>query len=226
MIEPKFKNVSDCGVLVELGSEINDQTSNAIHTLDKRIASANIKGVVEVIPALINLLVIFDPILADHIDIQAAISKLFPIPNTTDGRVAKHLVDVCYDEEFAPDLKAVADASGLSENAVIDKHLTSELRVSMYGFAPGYAYMSGLSAAIQVPRKKTALRDVPAGSIIIAGQQCLITTMKMPTGWSIIGRTHTKVITGNKERPFLFNIGDKISFKRITKDEYLEAENA
>lgn len=226
MIEPKFKNVSDCGVLVELGSEINDETSNAIYALDKRIASANIKGVVEVIPALINLLVIFDPIQADHIDIQAAVSKLFPIPNKADGRVAKHIIDVCYDDEFAPDLTNVADACGLSEDAVINKHLASELRVSMYGFAPGYAYMSGLSASIQVPRKNTALRDVPAGSVIIAGPQCLITTIKMPTGWSIIGRTHAKIMTGNEDKPFLFNVGDKVSFRRISKDKYLEAENA
>ena len=63
MMSPKFKNVSDCGVLVELGSEISDDISYAIFALDKRIATKDIKGVVEVVPALVNLLVIFDPFL-------------------------------------------------------------------------------------------------------------------------------------------------------------------
>ncbi|MEP2980719.1 MAG: allophanate hydrolase subunit 1 [Lentilitoribacter sp.] len=225
MMQPKFKNVSDCGVLVELGSEISDETSKAIFTLDKSIAASEMKGVVEVVPALVNLLVIFDPLLVDHSDIQHVIKKLFPLSFDAEKSANKHLIDICYDKELAPDLTAVANACGLSEEAVINAHLNSKMHVSMYGFAPGYAYMSGLAKDIQIPRKKTALRDVPAGSIIIAGQQCLITTLKMPTGWSIIGRTHTKIITEDKTQPFLFNVGDEVSFNRISLEAYLDVEN-
>lgn len=225
MMSPKFKNVSDCGVLVELGSEISDETSNAIFALDKSIAALEIKGVVEVVPALINLLVIFDPLVVEHGDIQNVIKTLFPLSFDEKRSADKHVIDICYDKELAPDLAAVAKACGLSEEAVINAHLNSKMHVSMYGFAPGYAYMSGLAKDIQIPRKKTALRDVPAGSIIIAGQQCLITTLKMPTGWSIIGRTHAKIITENKVQPFLFNVGDGVSFNRISLDAYLGAEN-
>lgn len=225
MIHPKFKNVSDCGVLVELGSEISDETSNAIFALDKRISGSEIKGLVEVVPALVNLLVIFDPLEVNHIDIQDAIKNLFPLSFEAQSSANKHVIDICYDKELAPDLTAVANACGLSEEAVINAHLNSKMHVSMYGFAPGYAYMSGLAKDIQIPRKKTALRDVPAGSIIIAGQQCLITTLKMPTGWSIIGSTHAKIITGNKAQPFLFNVGDEVSFNRISLDEYLGVEH-
>ena len=59
MMSPKFTKVSDCGVLVELGSEISDETSHAIFALDKRIAANDIKGVVEVVPALARLLTSF-----------------------------------------------------------------------------------------------------------------------------------------------------------------------
>lgn len=220
MMSPKFKNVSDCGVLVELGSEISDDISHAIFALDKRIATNDIKGVVEVVPALVNLLVIFDPILVDHSDIQRAVSALFPLSYDVDKPTNTHVIDVCYEKELAQDLTAVASACGISEEAAINSHLSSQLRVSMYGFAPGYAYMSGLSNDIQVPRKDTAVRDVPAGSVIIAGQQCLITTLKMPTGWSIIGRTNAQIMTGDNQRPFLFDVGDLVSFNRITLDEY------
>ena len=38
----------------------------------------------------------------------------------------------------------------------------------------------------------------------------------MPTGWWIIGRSPTKVLTGDPQRPFLFDVGDRVSFRRIT----------
>jgi inhibitor of KinA len=59
------------------------------------------------------------------------------------------------------------------------------------------------------------VRDVPAGSVIIAGPQCLVTTLTMPTGWSIIGRSPTRILTGDPERPFLFDVGDRVTFERI-----------
>ena len=59
----------------------------------------------------------------------------------------------------------------------------------MYGFAPGYAYLSGLPRRCGSTASPAPVRDVPAGSVIIAGGQCLITTLTMPTGWWIIGHS-------------------------------------
>ena len=134
-------------------------------------------------------------------------------------------VQVCYDDPaFAPDLGAVAKATGLSEDAVINAHLTGDYKVLMYGFAPGYAYLAGVAEAIQVPRKQSAVRDVPAGSVIIAGPQALVTTVTMPTGWSIIGRSPTQIFTGREDNPFLMDVGDKVVFERISKAEFDDLE--
>ena len=75
--------------------------------------------------------------------------------------------------------------------------------------------MSGVSENMQVPRKTAPVRDVPAGSVIIAGPQCLITTLTMPTGWSIIGRSPSPIFTGDPAHPFLFDVGDRVAFERI-----------
>jgi inhibitor of KinA len=98
---------------------------------------------------------------------------------------------------------------------VIAAHVGAELVVSMYGFAPGFAYLSGLPEAIRVPRKPAALRDIPAGSIIIAGQQCLVTSIVMPTGWSIIGRSPTEIIRPDSDKPFRFDVGDRVVFRQV-----------
>ena len=84
----------------------------------------------------------------------------------------------------------------------------------MYGFAPGYAYLSGVPEAIRVPRKTAALRDIPAGSVLIAGAQCLVTTLTMPTGWSIIGHSADRILMDDAENPFRFAVGDIVSFRR------------
>jgi inhibitor of KinA len=86
----------------------------------------------------------------------------------------------------------------------------------MYGFAPGYAYLTGVPDAIRRPRKAAPVRAVPAGSVIIAGGQCLVTTLTMPTGWWVIGRSPTRILTGEVQRPFLFDVGDRVRFRRIS----------
>ena len=218
MNAPHFKPVSDCALLVELGTVVDDEINRLVISLDRAIARAAIVGVDEVVPALVNLLVIFDPLKTDHAGIQTAVSALFPLGDSVKETGKHHVLDVCYELEFSSDLDAVAKACGISTEAVINAHAGAEYRVSMYGFAPGFGYLSGLPAEIHVPRKKAPIRDVATGSILIAGPQCLTTTLIMPSGWSIIGRSNAKIITGRPDKPFLFDVGDTITFRRVGSD--------
>ena len=219
MITPEFKPVSDCALLVELGTSVDDEINRSIVKLDRALAKADIPGVKEVIPALVNLLVLFDPLLTDHGAVQSAAEALFPL-DTAELEVGRsYAIRVCYDGLFSPDLEQVATACGLSTDAVINAHSSVEYRVSMYGFAPGFAYLTGVPQIIQIPRKTAPVRDIPTGSVIIAGPQCLTTTLKMPTGWSIIGRSDAKIMTGDPGRPFLFDVGDTVTFQRIGSDD-------
>jgi inhibitor of KinA len=43
----------------------------------------------------------------------------------------------------------------------------------------------------------------------------------MPTGWWIIGRSPTRILRGeNADRPFLFDVGDRVRFRRIPRDVF------
>lgn len=216
---PTFKPVADSGVLIEFGTKVDDALNKQVIALDQSIAAASITGLQETVPALVNLLVIFDPILTTHAQIESEIRALFPLNTGEEGGGKIHRIPVCYDVELSPDLQAVAEAVNLSVEDVIAAHLSCELRVSMYGFAPGFAYLSGVSPDIQVPRKPSATRGIPKGRVMIAGPQCLITTVVMPTGWSIIGRTPSEVILDNPDKPFLFDVGDTVVFDRISRSD-------
>lgn len=214
----RFKPVADSALLVELASEQSDEVNRAIIALDHAIAAAPMVGLREVVPALVNLLVIFDPLVTDHNQVQDAVAALLPSKAGESDAGTEHVVEVCYDGTFCPDLAAVAHACDMTPEAVINAHVSATYRVCMYGFAPGYAYMSGVPRDIHVPRKQAPVRDIPAGSVMIAGPQCLTTTLVMPTGWSIIGRSPTQIMRDDPARPFLFDVGDTIRFRRVGED--------
>ena len=41
----------------------------------------------------------------------------------------------------------------------------------------------------------------------------------MSTGWFAIGRSPVQVLRNDPEQPFLFDVGDTVSFRRISADE-------
>ena len=212
--------MADHALLVSFADEISDAAHAAVIALDRALATAPPVGMIETVPALVNLLIDFDPLATDHKALENTVrTRLTGLQPEVLSGATRH-VEVCYDAAFGPDLGAVAEATGLTEDAVINAHLAGDYKVLMYGFAPGYAYLSGVAKAIQVPRKPSAVRDVPAGSVIIAGPQALVTTITMPTGWSIVGRSPTQILTGKPDKPFLFDIGDKVAFQRISRNEF------
>lgn len=202
-------------MLVEFGATIDDATSEAVVALDRALTAEPPEGLREVVPAFVNILIDFDPVLTDHDRVRAAVEQLLTRRTDTGATRALHRIPVCYDAPYGPDLEAVAAQGSMSVDAVVRAHSAAEYRVAMYGFAPGYAYMAGVPQAIQVPRKPSPVRDVPARSVIIAGPQCLITTIAMPTGWSVIGRAAVDVLRDDVDRPFLFEVGDRVVFDRV-----------
>lgn len=211
---PSFRAVADRAVLVVFAETPGPEAEAAVHALDRALATAPCPGLVEAVPAYVTLAVIFDPVETDHAAVTAHLRGLLahrpPAPEPADHEIA-----VCYDPPFAPDLAEVSARTGLSPEDVIAAHLSGAYHVVMYGFAPGYAYLAGLPPALRLDRKPVPLRGVPAGSVIVAGAQCLVTTLDLPSGWWIIGRSPAKILTGDPARPFLFDVGDRIRFRRI-----------
>lgn len=212
----RYIPVSDQAVLVELGTTIDAETNDLVHALDSALAANPFPGFREAIPAYVNILVLFDPLVTDHATVTRHLRQRAGLTSHAAKPARTHSVEVCYEPAFAPDLAEVSERTGLSGEAVINAHLAGDYRVYLYGFAPGYAYMAGLPAEIQLPRKPAPVPRIPAGSVIIAGPQTLVTTLLMPTGWWIIGRSPTPILTGDPAKPFLFDVGDKVKFVRVS----------
>ena len=217
---PVFRPVGESALMVEFGTGIDLETHAHVLALDAALQAQPFDGFTEAVPAYASLMVCFDPLVTDHLRARRAMAGLLKQPGQPAPDPAPREVTVCYDGEFGTDLAEVAAATGLSTEAVINAHLGGDYRVFMYGFAPGYAYLAGVPEPLHLPRKPAAIRGVPAGSVIMAGAQCLVTTITMPTGWWRLGRSPTAILTGDEAHPFLFDIGDKVRFRRIGLDEF------
>ena len=193
---PVFRPVADHAILVDFGDSISAAVHEAVLRLDQALTAAPFVGFTEAVPAFVNLLVDFDPSLTDHATVESYLRQLLSAHPTHRHQSTLREVLACYDGPFAPDLDAVARLTGLGREAVINAHLAGRYEVYMYGFAPGYAYLAGVPVPLQLHRKPSPLRGIAAGSVMIAGPQCLVTTMVMPTGWWIIGRSPTLILTG------------------------------
>ena len=217
---PRFCAVSDCAVLVEFSNIVSDKSHAQVLSLHAKLEQRPFLGFTEAVPALVNILVCFDVMKADHTEAEVAIRALLETPDTAPKKGVERQVDICFDPEFGPDLTTVAEKTGQSEDAVIKAYLAQTYQVVMYGFAPGYAYLSGVPKQLQLPRKPSAKRGIAAGSVIIAGPQSLITTLTMPTGWWIIGRSPTRILQAEQVQPFLFEVGDQVRFNRIDRPTF------
>jgi inhibitor of KinA len=214
-VTPLFRPVAEACVLVDFAAAPSPAVEAAVHSLDRALADHPFPGFAEAIPAFVTLAVVFDPLQTDHAAVTRHLQSLLAYPPAVRAPWRQHQVEVSYDPAVAPDLPEVARKTGLTPDQVIAAHLSADYHVVMYGFAPGYAYLGGLPEALKLDRKPSPVRNVPVGSVIIAGGQCLITTLTMPTGWWVIGHSPTKVLTGDPARPFLFDVGDHVRFHRL-----------
>jgi inhibitor of KinA len=136
---------------------------------------------------------------------------------------AVHLIPVCYENAFAPDLTAAAELLGLTTETVINTHLQTTYRVYLIGFLPGFLYLGSLPASLHLKRK-SAPAPIKKGSVAIAGWQTGIYPSDAPGGWHCIGRTPLPMFQTQNVPPFPWIPGNDIQFVRITEAEFYETE--
>ena len=111
-----------------------------------------------------------------------------------------------------PDLDDIARAIGASVDEVVRMHAAPTYVVETLGFAPGFAYLTGLDARLaMIERRVTPRPRVPAGALAIAGGYTAVYPFDSPGGWNLIGRVDERMFTA---RGALLSLGDRVRFSR------------
>jgi KipI family sensor histidine kinase inhibitor len=114
------------------------------------------------------------------------------------------------------DLAAVAASWRVSERDAARIHAAAEYRVAFCGFAPGFAYLSGLPPRYAVPRRPNPRTVVPAGSVALADTYTGVYPRPSPGGWQIIGHTDALIWDPGKEPPALLTPGNRVRFVAVS----------
>jgi inhibitor of KinA len=223
---PRLRPAGDQAVLVEFGDTVDIAISERVLAFDAALRARPFDGFTESVPSYAAVMVGFDALQVSPGAVRARLEALLTEPHPPPPAAQRHEVPVCYEQPFAPDLSEAAQRCGLSEEAAIATHLSGDYRVFMIGFAPGYGYLGGVPEALRLPRKPNPVRGVAAGSVVVAGPMCIVTTVVAPTGWWVIGRSPARIVGTDSEGRFLFDPGDRIRFRRIGADEFKALESA
>jgi len=124
-------------------------------------------------------------------------------------------IDVVYD---GPDLDEVARLTGMTPEQVVAAHTGTPWRVGFGGFAPGFAYLVGGDARLNVPRQSEPRTRVPAGSVALAGEFSGVYPRESPGGWQLIGRMAedaAELWDVDRDPPALLRPGMWVQFREV-----------
>jgi len=227
--------LGDSALILRMGDQLQDaseQTVNQVLGAMHRIERAQLPGIIELAPAYTTLAVYFDPVRvidggADPGDVVDWLTKKLNDALGKSRRLRRdksHVraieVPICCDTEFALDLEQVARHAKLSPTEVVDLYCAGTYCVGCIGFTPGFPYLLGLPQKLATPRRASPRKDVSAGSVAIGGEQTGIYPLRSPGGWNVIGRTPLQLFDPQNNPPALLNVGDRIRFRAITRDEF------
>jgi KipI family sensor histidine kinase inhibitor len=199
------RDYGDRALLIEC-----DSTAEVLDLTDT-LRSARLPGVVDIVPgARTVLLGLAEPRYQRAIRAHVADISLPRPAECWETAAADVVIDVVYD---GADLNEVAGRLDMTTVEVVEAHTATPWRVGFGGFTPGFAYLVGGDARLNVPRRPEPRTRVPAGAVGLAGEFSGIYPRESPGGWQLIGRTAAALWDIERAQPALLKPGMWVQFR-------------
>ncbi|MCA1580694.1 MAG: 5-oxoprolinase subunit PxpB [Acidobacteria bacterium] len=206
----RVRHVSDGAILVEFPEASEEEANRSAVALARALARSPVEAPDDAVPGARTLFCTFDPERISHRELAQRIEALAAAEAPAETASGKeHVLRVAYG---GPDLASVARLAGLTPDEVARRHASALYRVAFLGFAPGFAYLTGLPAELAAPRLATPRPRVPAGSLAVAGGYSGIYPAESPGGWNLIGRAAALLFDRDRDPPALLAPGDRVRF--------------
>ena len=166
----------------------------------------------EIIPGMTNLLAIFKEMPEDPDEVVGRLLSAWDSSQSIDlvGKTIE--IPVHYGGEFATDLAALCDLSGLAGREVVRIHHQATYRVFALGSAPGFGYLHGLDPRLYMPRKTVPSLKMAKGCVTIGGMQTGVAMLTGPNGWNSIGFAELQMFDPLSPTPAMMAPGDSVRF--------------
>ncbi|RXJ83611.1 5-oxoprolinase subunit PxpB [Arcobacter sp. CECT 8985] len=216
-----IKATSVDSLIIYFGHEIDERTAFNVQNAYHNLLSIKLKGIIEIIPSYCSIFIHYDifeynfnnlkQLLLDKLDVTTKINKKSKLIE----------IDVYYGSEVGFDLENISIKTKLSIEEIISIHSNKVYSVYAIGFLPGFAYLGDVDEKIIVPRLQTPRKIVPKGSIAIANKQTAVYPQDSPGGWNIIGKTTYNFFDRSLDNLSNIDVGNKIKFNCISKEQFL-----
>ena len=161
----------------------------------------------EIVPAATTVL--FDDVVAPEA-LRGELANWSASVEVPDGPLVE--LATTYD---GPDLGFVADTWGVTVAEVVARHTSVEFTAAFCGFAPGFAYLTGLPPEWAVPRMAAPRSSVPVGAVALADHYCGVYPSASPGGWRLLGHTQATLWDLAREEPALLAPGTRVRFVEV-----------
>ena len=142
------------------------------------------------------------------------------LPDDLEDRLVE--LPVTYD---GPDLESVAEHCGLDVDEVVRRHRETEFVVAFCGFAPGFAYLTGLPEELRrAAAGRARARRCRPGSVGLAGEFTGVYPRSSPGGWQLIARTDAELWDVDRDPPALLAPGHPGAVHRWPASDALTLE--
>ena len=225
----KISNIGDCGITCDFGEEVNKKTNKEViklfNFIQESVNSKKIKGILNYTPSYNKLIINFElgQIKSKEIIEFIKGSDYSKTILSEKNKVVE--IPICYNEEFALDIKRLEEKTKLSFKEIVNEHLNTDFFVYMIGFVPGQPFLGDLNKTLYHDRLDTPRVKIKKGSVGIVEKFCTIYTFESPGGWNIIGKTPLDLFNINKKNTSVLSPGDTVKFKSLTKKELLSFKN-
>ena len=225
----KISNIGDCGITCDFGDEVNKKTNKEViklfNFIQESVNSKKIKGILNYTPSYNKLIINFElgKIKSKEIIEFIKVSDYSKTTLSEKNKVVE--IPICYDEEFALDIKRMEEKTKLSFKEIVNDHLNTDFFVYMIGFVPGQPFLGDLNKKLYHDRLDTPRVKINKGSVGIVEKFCTIYTFESPGGWNIIGRTPLDLFNINKKNTSMLSPGDTVKFKSIKKKDLSSFKN-
>ncbi len=225
----KFKvNISFYGekaILIDWPREINEEISAELLKVQDYLKEEYWDQLLDIANGYQSLLLYYKSTVTLNL-LQDVKSKLSKIDfNNYKKTPTLWKIPVCYDLDFGIDSTNFLELKGLSLTDLINMHTAAVYHIYGKGFLPGFLYLGGLDEKLFLERKSIPNLKIPKNSVAIGGQQTGIYPSQSPGGWHVIGSTPLSFFNIKNSPPSQIEVGDKVKFHSISKQEYFNIKN-
>jgi len=213
---PALGPVGDSAVEIVLSSGTPPEMIAAARAIADAIDAAGHPEVIDVVPAIDRVLVVYDPVRGGDLGgLQDRLAASAATARRCDAHGTRHEIPVCYGGPHGPDLEEVCTLHALDRHDVVRLHTAPDYLVQAIGFVPGFAYLHGLPEPLVTPRRTTPRARVAAGSVGIGGAQTGVYPFATPGGWNVIGRSPAVLFDVARRPAARLRAGDSVRFVAI-----------